>query len=171
MDSNLSVAFVLACFWLIMDRKISLCLVIIGYYILYMITELTNLQGYFGADTDTTLGTYCVQLSVDAITLVAISVLSMFDQKRIVLYLSYGAIVATSFLLNGVMLYDQALDLSTVYQLHMIRQELSLPLDVMFAVLGSARDAGQNTLDYLHTAYRAVYNRLNRFNQIMGRKQ
>ena len=159
MDSNLAVFIALICYWLVMDRRLSLCLMIVCYYALFMLTEITDLQGYFRADVDTTLGTYCIQMSIDSLALVCIAVLSLFYQQSIKLYLCYGAIIATSFLLNGLMLYDQVLDLSVIYKLHTIRQEFSIPLDVMFAVLGSARHVGQNNLDNLRTCYRSIYNR------------
>lgn len=168
MDSNLAVFIALLCYWLATDRRLSLCFLIVCYYALFMITELTDLQGYFRADVDTTLGTYCVQMSVDSLMLVCVVALSMFYQKSVMIYLLYGVIIATSFLLNGLMLYDQVLDLSVIYSLHAIRQEFSIPLDVMFAVLGSARNARPNNVDYLRTGHSSIYNRANSYFKTLG---
>lgn len=162
MDINITVLIVLSIYWLVSVRKVDLCLLIIAYYALFLIADLTELDGLFETDLYTTFGTYCVQLSIDAVVLVSIAVLSFFYHESIKLFAAYGAIVATSFLLNGFMIYEQVLELSTVYKLHAIRQDFSVPLDVLFAVLGSAHNARQNTLDSLHTAYSSIYNCLNR---------
>lgn len=159
MDSNLAVFVVLTAYWMIADRRIGLCLVVALYYAAFIATELTDLQGYFKSDLDTTLGTYLVQMSVDSIALVTVAGLSLFYQKNIKIFVSYGAIIATSLLLNGLMLYDQVLDLSVIYHIHAIRQEFSIPLDVLFAVLGSVRDDRQGSLDNLRTRYGSIYNR------------
>lgn len=159
MDSNLAVFAVLTVYWLVADRRLGLCLVVLLYYAAFIATELTDLQGYFKSDVDTTLGTYLVQMSVDSIALVAVAGLSLFYQKNIKIFVAYGAIIATSLLLNGLMLYDQVLDLSVIYHIHAIRQEFSIPLDVLFAVLGSVRDDRQGSLDNLRTRYRSIYNR------------
>lgn len=168
MDSNAAVLIVLICYWLVADRRISLCFAIACYYALFLVTDITELDGYFSADVDSTLGTYCVQMSVDSLMLVCIVVLSMFYQKSVMIYLLYGAIIATSFLLNGLMLYDQVLDLSIIYRLHAIRQEFSIPLDVLFAVLGSVHNARQNNVDYLRTGYSSIYNRANSYFKTLG---
>lgn len=171
MDSNTATLTVLICYWLLMDRRIGLCLVIIAYYSLYLITELTDAVGYFGAGVDLTFATYLLQLSVDAVVLICIAALSVFYHNSVKILLLYSFIVSTSFLLNGLMIYDQVLELSIIYSLHTIRQEFSIPLDVLFAVLWSALHAGQNTLDNLRTGHSSIYNRLNRYFQTLGNKQ
>lgn len=168
MDANTATLIVLTCYWLVMDRRLSLCFLIACYYALFLITDLTELDGYFSATVDETLGTYCIQMSVDSVALVSIALLSLIYQKNIMIYLCYGAIIATSFLLNGLMLYDQVLDLSVIYKLHTIRQEFSIPLDVLFAVLGSAHNARQNNVDNLRTGYSSIYNRANSYFKTLG---
>ena len=75
--------------------------------------------------------------------------------------LSYGAIIASSLVLNGLMLYDQMLDLSIVYKAHAIRQEFSIPLDVLFAVLGSANVERTHINHRLRAGDSSNYNRSN----------
>lgn len=169
MDLNLAVLIVLTCYWLVMDRRIGLCLVIILYYALFLITELTELDSLFKSNSiELTLATYCIQLSVDALILVLIAVLSVFYQDSVKLFVLYGLIVATSFLLNGFMLYEEVLDLSTIYKLHVIRQDLSIPLDVLFAVLGSALNVRKDNLDNLRSAYDSIYNRFISYHKTLG---
>lgn len=168
MDLNTATMIVLICYWVAVDRRIGLCLVVILYYALFLITELSELDSMFSSDIDTALGTYCIQLSIDALVLVALAVLSIFYQNSVKILLLYGLIVSTSFLLNGLMIYEQVLDLSIIYKLHVIRQDFAIPLDVLFSVLWSGKNARRNIVDYLHLAYDSIYNRFIGYHKTLG---
>lgn len=159
MDSNLAVFLVLIVYWLVSDRTLSLCLLVIWYYGAYLLTEITDLQGVFQTDLYSSVGIYAVQMSLDCMAIVSLVALSIIYQKNIKIFVLYGAIIATSLALNGLMIYDQLLDLSVIYHLHAIRQELSIPLDVLFAVLGSALNVDRCHLDNLRTCDGSIYNR------------
>ena len=159
--SNEAALFVISMIWLLGGRGVNLCLLIIAYYLVYMLCDITELSGYFFADDDVVIGTYAIQCSIDSIFLTLAVGLSTIYHKFIKIYVAYAAIIGTSLVLNGLMMYDQMIDLSMVYQMHAIRQELSIPLDVLFAVLGSAL-GGQAYLNHsLRTANGSNYNRSN----------
>lgn len=159
--SNEAALFVISMIWLLGGRGVNLCLLIIAYYLVYMLCDITELSGCFFADEDVVIGTYAIQCSIDSIFLTLAVGLSTIYHKFIKIYVAYAAIIGTSLVLNGLMMYDQMIDLSVVYQMHAIRQELSIPLDVLFAVLGSAL-GGQAYISLgLHTTNGSNYNRSN----------
>lgn len=159
--SNEAALFIILMIWLLGGRGVNLCLLIAGYYATFMLFDITELSGYFVAPEDVVIGTYATQCGVDSIFLTAVVGLSTIYHKFIKIYVAYAAIIGTSLVLNGLMMYDQMIDLSMVYQMHAIRQELSIPLDVLFAVLGSAL-GGQAYISLgLHTANGSNYNRSN----------
>lgn len=158
---NEATLIALIAFWLWSGRGVNLCLLIIMYYALYIVTGLTGIIGTFHADDSTVLGTYAIQASLDSLMMLSIIYLSSFHHKSTRIYLAYGAIIGTSLLLNGLMLFDQITDLSMVYRAHAIRQDFSIPLDVLFAVLGSAFGGQSHTDSDLRTRYDSNYNRSN----------
>lgn len=159
--SNEAALLVITAIWLLGGRGLNLCLLIMSYYALFIVTNVSGAVGVFFAPDDVVMGTYAIQSSIDALFITLIIYLSTIYQKFIKIYLAYAAIIGTSLVLNGLMLYDQMIDLSIVYQLHAIRQELSIPLDTLFAVLGSAL-GGQAYISLgLHTANGSNYNRSN----------
>lgn len=164
MESNTAALCVILAVWMYRGMRGNLALLIVGYYIVYMLAEVTNLAGIFPVPESEAMGIYAIQVSVDTIFIMLCMTLSSFYQKFVKLYSLYATIIGTSLLLNGLMLYAEMLNLSWLYGLHAIRQELSIPLDVTFAVLGSAHGKEFTTVGRsLRAASRSVYNRLNRF--------
>lgn len=159
--SNEAALIVIVAIWLASGRGLNLCLLIIAYYSVYLLASPQQIHDYFLTDLETSVSTYAVQASVDTLALTGCAYLSLKNKKIISIYLAYGAIIATSLVLNGLMLYDQMIDLSNVYQLHAIRQEFSIPFDVLFAVLGSAAGGQAYYNHYLRPFNAADYNRSN----------
>lgn len=168
--SNEAALFIIMMVWLLGGGGLNLCLLIIGYYITFMLCDITELSGYFFAGDEVVMGTYAIQCSIDSIFLTIAVGLSTIYHKFIKIYLVYAAIIGTSLVLNGLMMYDQFTDLSMVYRLHVLRQEFSIPLDVLFAVLGSGLVNVNYSFNHnLRAVNRSVYNRLNRIsNHIKG---
>lgn len=158
---NEAALIVILAIWLWSGRGLNLCLLIAAYYALYIATGLTGIIGTFKADESTVLGTYAIQASLDSLMMLSIIYLSSFHHKSTRIYLAYGAIIGASLLLNGLMLFDQIADLSMVYRAHAIRQDFSIPLDVLFAVLGSAFGGQSHTDSSLRTGDNTNYNRSN----------
>ena len=159
--SNEAALIVIVAIWLWSGRGLNLCLLIAAYYVAFLCVDITALSRFFIADASTVYGTYAIQASLDSLMMLSIIYLSSFHHKSTRIYLSYGAIIGTSLLLNGLMLFDQITDLSMLYRAHAIRQDFSIPLDVLFAVLGSAA-VGQSHIDSnLRTSYDSNYNRSN----------
>lgn len=163
MDSNFAAFAVIAFCWIVSGARINLCLLIMLYYVVFMLSELTPLQGIFSIDEADAMAIYSIQSSIDTLFIMLCVTLSGFYQKFVKLYLAYALIIGTSLLLNGLMMYVEMLDLSAIYNLHSARQELSIPMDVAFAVLGSAHGKEFAFGHRLRVASRSVYNRLNRF--------
>lgn len=160
--SNEAALIVITAIWLIGGRGVNLCLLILMYYLVFLFVDPTKLNGYFSADFDVAVSTYALQASVDSLIITVIVYLSSIHQNMVRIYMLYGAIIATSLVLNGAMLYDQMLNLSVIYKLHAIRQEFSIPLDVLFAAIGSAAGGKAYVDRRLHPIDRTVYNRSNR---------
>lgn len=159
--SNEAALITIAAFWLFSGRGLNLCLLIAGYYATYLLCDITSLNGFFTSDSQSVYGTYAIQCSLDSLALLLIIYLSKFHHKSTRIYLAYGAIIGTSLLLNGLMLLSQLADISMIYRAHAIRQEFSIPLDVLFAVLGSATVERLHNNHSLRTGYSSNYNRFN----------
>lgn len=158
---NEAALIVIMAIWLYSGRGLNLCLLIIMYYTTYLLTTITGVSGFFVAGNDIVYGTYAIQASLDSLFLLCTVVLSKFHHNFTRIYLAYGAIIGTSLLLNGLMLLDQLSDLSVIYRAHAIRQDFSIPLDVLFAVLGSAAVGQSHTNSNLRTGNNTNYNRSN----------
>lgn len=162
--SNLEALSIIFLIWLGTGRGLNLCLVIILYYALYMAYPLFPELAVTITTTPEALVVYAAQLSFDMIALVSTVAISIIYQKNINIYFLYGAIIATSALLNAVMLCGVAVGKESLYWLHAYRQQIAAPLDLLFAVLGSSK--GGQIIDYTYRsllgAGRSVYNRLNR---------
>lgn len=164
--SNFEVVCIVAALWFLTGRGINLCFVILLYYALYMAYPLLPELSIASVPTGEAQAIYASQLSFDTIALVLTLALSNIYHKSIRIYLAYGAIIATSATLNAFMLFGVTVGYEGLYYIHALRQEISAPLDLVFAALGSGK-GGQFT-DYISrsllSAGRSVYNRLNRFN-------
>lgn len=158
---NEAALIVIMAVWLFSGRGLNLCLLIILYYATYLLTTITGVSGYFVAGNDIVYGTYAIQASLDSLFLLCTVALSKFHHNFTRIYLAYGAIIGTSLLLNGLMLLDQLSDLSVIYRAHAIRQDFSIPLDVLFAVLGSAAVGQSHINRNLRTSDSSNYNRSN----------
>lgn len=149
--------------WLLTGREVNLCFVIFAYYLLYTAIDKAGCIVYYSDEVNIFI-TYYSQTCFDVIALVATLALSLKYQSFIRIYLLYSCVIASSAVLNAAMLLDQVLEIGAVQDLHAFRQNISVPLDVLFAVLGSGK-GGQIT-DYINrnllAAHRSVYNRLNR---------
>lgn len=159
--SNEAALIVIVAFWLFSGRGLNLCLLIAFYYATYLATSLTGIHELFVTDSQSVYGTYAIQCSLDSLMLLLIIYLSKFHHKSTRIYLGYGAIIGTSLLLNGLMLLSQLSDISMIYRAHAIRQEFSIPLDVLFAVLGSATVERLHNNHSLRTGHSSNYNRSN----------
>jgi hypothetical protein len=159
--SNEAALIILGLFWLVSGRGLNLCFLICCYYAAFLLVDITELNGYFFTESEVVIGTYAIQCSLDSIALLSTIYLSSIYHNFRRIYFAYGAIIATSLVLNGLMLYDQMLDLSMVYKAHAIRQDFSIPLDVLFAVLGSACSGQFNFNGGLLTGNNSNYNRIN----------
>jgi len=162
--TNLEALSVIFLIWLCTGRGLNLCLVIMFYYAIYMAYPLFPEMTITRTTEAEALVVYASQLSFDMIALVATVAISYIYQKNINIYFLYGAIIATSALLNATMLFGVAVCEESLYWLHAYRQQIAAPLDLLFAALGSAK--GGQIIDYTHRnllgASRSVYNRLNR---------
>jgi hypothetical protein len=165
--SNEAALIVIVAIWLFSGRGLNLCFLIIAYYVTFLITSVSGIFDTFIADSETTYGTYAIQCSLDSLALVSVIALSSFHQNFKRIYLAYGAIIGTSLLLNGAMLLDQLAGFSMIYKAHAIRQEFSIPLDVLFAVLGSAAVERTNINRRLRTGDSSNYNRFNSDSKFM----
>jgi len=164
--SNFEAFALVVAIWLLTGRGINLCFVIIIYYALYLAYPIVEqgaiVQTFFGE----AVIIHASQLSFDTIALVLTFAISTIYHKSIKIYLCYGAIIATSAILNALMLFGIAYGIEELfYQAHAFRQNIAVPLDLLFAALGSSK-GGQFT-DYfsrgLLSTGRSVYNRFNRF--------
>lgn len=161
---NEAALVVILAIWLINGRGLNLCLLIASYYLIYICVDITELSRTFVADANIVYGTYAIQASLDSLMVLSIISLSRIHHNFTRIYLAYGAIIGTSLVLNGLMLFDQVTDLSMIYRAHAIRQDFSIPLDVLFAVLGSAAVGHPHINSYLRPRDFANYNRSNRDN-------
>lgn len=142
----------------------DLCLAIILYYLVFIAFSMLPAERIFDVSPEDVYLTYLYQASVDNAMLCFISLLSLKYQSSVRFFSAYAAIVASSAFLNVAMLFDQITNLGMVAELHEMRQELSIPLDVLFAVLGSRAGGQLYTVINrgLHTTRRSDYNELNR---------
>lgn len=149
--------------WFVTGRDINLCFVIFWYYLLYSsVGAFPHVK--FNADEVTIFATYYSQTCFDVLALVSTLTLSLKYQSLVRIYLLYSCVIASSAVLNAAMLVDQAFEFGVLRDIHYFRQEISAPIDVVFAVLGSSK--GGQVTNYINrsllAAYRSVYNRLNR---------
>lgn len=165
--SNEAALIVIVAIWLFSGRGLNLCFLIIAYYFTFLIASPYNITSLIFTDSETTYGTYAIQCSLDSLALVSVIALSSFHHNFTRIYFAYAAIIGTSLLLNGIMLLDQMANVSMIYKAHAIRQEFSIPLDVLFAVLGSAAVERTHINSRLRTGDSSNYNRSNSDSKFM----
>lgn len=163
--SNIEAFALVVAIWLLTGRGINLCFVVLIYYALYLSYPLLPQGEVIESIYGEALVVYASQLSFDTIALVTTLALSTIYQDSIKTYLFYGAIIATSALLNACMLFGVATGYEELYYIHAMRQEIAVPLDLLFAALGSGK--GGQFINYISSSLlsvsRSVYNRFNRF--------
>lgn len=139
---NEIVTVFLAGLWLVTGRGFNLCSVILAYYLAYLaITKLT---------LDTVLIYYACQMGLDAVVVYVCC--TLVYRHRQALPLGYAIVALSSLYCDGLKLLDEVTGSYVLSVIHEFRQELSVPLDVFFAAVGSH---GRNP--FLYTGRRTVY--------------
>lgn len=158
--TNELATLILAIMWLKTGRGVNLCLVILVYYIIFIASVHLRLAA---PDYSQPLNVYLVYLkqsSIDLTILILCLALSIKYKKIVSFYGVYAAIIATSLFCNAMMLIDQAADLNAFYQWHKWRQQVAIPIDLIFAILGCGSDRIPNYYNpYLPISPRKRYNR------------
>lgn len=158
--TNELAALIIGALWLKTGRGVNLCLLIFAYYAVFIAS--VWLRGV-APDYSEPLNVYLVyikQSTIDMTFLILCLCLSVKYNKILSFSGLYAAIIASSLLFNGLMLFDQAADLDRFYQWHKWRQEIAIPVDLLFAVIGSGgvRIGNHNNAN-LRISYSKRYNR------------
>ncbi len=125
---NLILLCIIAALWLSdLRRPFNLTFIILLYYVGYLCLQPAS---EYSADW---AGYYLLQSALDSLVVIACCYLSTFYQVRHWVPLGYAAIVGTSQLTQQLVLTNPGVFMS-VFE---IRQWLSIPLDLLFALLGS----------------------------------
>lgn len=160
--TNEAAALIIAAFWLLSGRGLNLCFVIMAYYTAYILS--TDLPSSQVAITDSVkiYSYYLIQSVIDSTAMAAALFVSIKYQKSLIICSAYSAIIATSLICELLMLLDQSFNVNRLGFIHAARQEYSIPLDLLFAAIGSK--AGERLLAYvfLLTCGRSSYNRFYR---------
>jgi hypothetical protein len=157
MMTNELALLILAALWLKTGRGVNLCLLILGYYAVFLASVYLRSAPL---DTNQSINVYMVYIKQSAIDLTFLILCIYLSVKYHNFYGLYAAIIASSLICNGLMLFDQVIDIHRFYQWHKWRQEIAIPLDLLFAVLGSGgvRISNYNN-PYLRTSTGKRYNR------------
>lgn len=159
MTNELAV-LILAALWLKTGGGVNLCLLILGYYAVFLASVYLRAAPLDVATASNVYMVYIKQSVIDLTFLILCLYLSVKYQNFIGFYGLYTAIIASSLVCNGLMLFDQVIDLHRFYQWHKWRQEIAIPLDLLFAVLGSGGVRISNHDNpYLRTGAGKRYNR------------
>lgn len=151
---------ILAALWLKTGRGVNLCLLILGYYAVFLASVHLRAAPLDVAAPDHVYMVYIKQSAIDLTFLILCLYLSVKYQNFVGFYGLYAAIIASSLVCNSLMLFDQVIDLHRFYQWHKWRQEIAIPLDLLFAVLGSGGVRISNHDNpYLRTGAGKRYNR------------
>lgn len=142
--TNEAALLCIAAIWLLSGRGANLCLIIMAYYAAYLVsTNLSPMVVYDQSASSTSIY-YLTQSAIDSTVVVSCVAISMFYKRFIIIYGAYAAIVVTSLFCELLMLLDQSFGVGVIFKLHALRQQASIPLDILFAVIGSA--AGERLL-------------------------
>lgn len=135
--SNELAALIIGALWLKTGRGVNLCLLIFAYYVVFIAS--VHLRGAAPdyAAPMTVYMVYIKQSAIDMTFLILCLFISVKYNKILSFSGLYAAIIASSLVCNGLMLFDQAADLNRFYQWHKWRQEIAIPVDLLFAVIGS----------------------------------
>lgn len=159
--TNEAAILIIAAFWLLSGRGLNLCFVIFSYYALYIVS--TSLPPEVVAVTSSyiSLPYYLTQSALDISIMLSALAVSVIYNKSVIIYFAYAAMVASSLLCEILMVLDQAFEINALSFIHATRQDYSIPLDLLFAAIGSK--LGERLLAgfFLLTCRRSGYNRIN----------
>lgn len=174
MHQNEIAAIILAALCLLGGERRALPAVILSYYLLYFLAFNSPAIIFKLSDLSEIIAIYMVQALIDAVIMFLIYALSFFYQKNIKLLFAYALCVASSLALNCVMMFDQLADwyMPIFSELHHYRQIIAVPLDLLFAVLWSAKSGKTRIVDdNLLNVRRESYNRLHCFKPSLQDKE
>lgn len=127
---NLILFTIICLLWLSTFRKpFNLTLIILLYYVGYFALQPSSAHSVYWAEY------YVMQTALDGLVVLACCYLSRFHHVSRGIVLSYAVIVGTSQLAQQLMLINPDIFMR-VFE---VRQWLSVPFDLLFALLGSGR--------------------------------
>lgn len=129
--SNELVAVIITATWLISGRGINLCLLILGYYLLYIHIDIIT----YGKLSNSLYN--LIQVGVDSFVIVLACLLSFRDVKLRLICIFYAVFVLSSLTLDALMVFEELFNTLIVSWLHEHRQTIAQPLDLIFAIVGS----------------------------------
>jgi len=130
-------ALAIAALWVTTGRELNLCFVVLCYYIIFIFTESFTLPVIDLSNLSDVTFYYVSQAWLDVSIIMACLLISSKYKRIIILSRVYAAIIATSLMCDTMMIVNTSLNIEFFYQLHEARQYFSIPLDVLFAILGS----------------------------------
>jgi hypothetical protein len=132
--SNEQAAILLFVLWLVTGRGLNLCLVILLYYFTYIVLRSLTVHEpavYYGA-----------QMALDTLIIACCCQISSFHKISNIIALTYALIIFTSLMCEGLKLVDEIGRFYVFNWLHELRQSVSMPVDIVFAIVGSAWGGG-----------------------------
>ncbi len=129
--SNELVAVIITAIWLISGRGINLCLLILGYYLLYIHIDIIT----YGKLSDSFYN--LIQVGIDSFVIVLACLLSFRDIKLRLICIFYAVFVLSSLTLDALMVFDESFNTTLITDAHKLRQSIAQPLDLIFAIVGS----------------------------------
>jgi hypothetical protein len=157
--SNEATLLIIVAIWLLSGRGLNLCFVILVYYAAYISSTSLPGQAVCIDDINYVSGYYLLQTSIDCAVLSLCFIICAINKKSIIFYYAYAAIVATSLICSFLMLLDQSFSVGRLSELHELRQEFSIPIDLFFAAIGSKAGERFSSCIFLLTGRRSGYNR------------
>lgn len=135
--TNEAAALILLALWFATGRGVSLCSVILAYYLTFLASIYLRSSPPDYSQVNNVYFVYIKQSAIDMTFMIVCLALSVKYNKSRIFFSAYAAIIATSLICNGLMLFDQVTDANAFYQWHKWRQGVAIPLDLLFAVIGS----------------------------------
>lgn len=151
-------------------RRKALPIVIFTYYLMFFALANVPAKIYKVHNLNEVVATYMTQAFIDACILYLIFRISLKYQENIKILQGYALCVASSLAANLMMIFDQVASWNypILAEMHHLRQLVSVPLDLLFAVLWSAKSGRHNDPsrlffdDNLLSSRGESYNRLHR---------
>ena len=129
--SNELVAVIITAVWLISGRGVNLCLVILGYYLLYIHIDIIT----YGKLSNSFYN--LIQVGIDSFVIVLSCLLSFRYIKLRLICIFYAVFVLSSLTLDALMVFEESFNTLIVSWLHECRQVIAQPFDLIFAIVGS----------------------------------